>query len=389
MTIDIQQAVRAFRDEYDRAPDGAARAPGRVNLIGEHTDYNEGYVLPIAIERETVAVWAHRDDGLIRLRSRQADARAEVNLQQHALIKPGAPAWANYPKGVARKLYDAEVPLAGADVLFDSDVPIGGGLSSSASLEVATACALLEAADRRQAVTGMDLAVLCQQAEHEFAGTPCGIMDQSIAILGQADHALLLDCFDGSTRQVPFDNPDVVLLVADTQVQHELSDGGYAARRQQCHNAAEQIGVRSLRHATLAAVESAELDGRLGKPERRRARHVVSEIARTLQAVDALEARDYQGVGKLMYASHASLRDDYEVSCAELDHLVDVASGLSGVYGARMTGGGFGGCAIALVAADRAEQIVESLAHAFEEKFARRCPVFATRAADGAGPAAV
>jgi len=386
MSVNTSELKRAFEAAFGRPAAGVVRAPGRVNLIGEHTDYNDGFVLPIAIERETQAAIALRDDRLVTFRSRQADGDGAVDLD--AEIAAGSPAWANYPKGVAAGLKAHGVALAGCDILFDSDVPIGGGLSSSASLEVAAAMALIAAgaprgiADEAPAVEPRQMALICQKAEHEFAGAPCGIMDQSIAVMGRAGRALLLDCRSGRTRQIPFDDPDVVLLVADTQVSHDISDGGYAARRSQCESAAAKLGLKALRDADMSAVEAAA--GELTDKELMRARHVVGEIARTAHAVEALEGGDYAAFGELMYGSHAALRDDYEVSCEELDAIVELARPCEGVHGARMTGGGFGGCAIILAAAERAEAICETVASGFASRYGRRCPIFATRAADGA-----
>ena len=226
------------------------------------------------------------------------------------------------------------------------------------------------------------LALICQKAEHEFAGTPCGIMDQAISVMGQAGRALLLDCRDGSFRQIPFDNPDLVVLVADTKVKHDLTDGGYAARRDQCYSAAAKLGVTMLRDADADMVTAAATD--LSDKELTRARHVVCEIDRTLKAVAAMEAGDYAAMGQLMYASHASLRDDYEVSCEELDQIVDTAAGLEGVYGARMTGGGFGGCAIILAASDRADDTATAVTEEYAARFGHPCVIFATHAAGGA-----
>jgi galactokinase len=381
MSTSIDELKKAFESAFGRPPAGVVRAPGRVNLIGEHTDYNDGFVLPIAIERETLAAWAPRDDRTITFRSQQADGDATVDLDGE--IAPGEPKWANYCTGVAAGLRGHGVALIGCDVLLASDVPVGGGLSSSASLEVATAMALLAAAGG-ESVAPRELALICQKSEHDFAGAPCGIMDQSIAIMGQAGRALLLDCRSGETRQIPFDDPEIVLLVADTQVKHEISDGGYAARRSQCESAAAKLGLEALRDADAARIEAARADGTLAGKELMRARHVVGEIARALGGVAALEAGDYAKFGELMYGSHAALRDDYEVSCEELDAIVELARACDGVFGARMTGGGFGGCAIVLAAASEAERIAEAVALGFDAKFGRRCPVFATRAAAGA-----
>jgi galactokinase len=390
--MDIASLKDKFRKMFGRAAAGVVAAPGRVNLIGEHTDYNNGFVLPIALKLRTLAAWAPRDDGRVGFASLQQPGK-EVEVDLCSPIEPGQPRtgqlstgqpkWANYPKGVAAGLLRRGEQLNGCNVLFSSDVPIGSGLSSSASLEVAAALALLAAAEK--SMDGRELALLCQAAEHEFAGTPCGIMDQSISVMGRVGKALLLDCKDGGSRLVPFDDPNMVLLVCDTQVEHELNDGGYASRRAQCFSAAKKMHLPSLREATAEMVAAAATEGKLDDMELKRARHVVSEIARTLQAVKALEAGDLPAFGELMYASHESLRDDFEVSCPELDVIVSCAGRQGGVYGARMTGGGFGGCAIVLVAADRAEAIRNAIRADFQEKYGRACPVFATHAAAGAG----
>ena len=382
MSVNVQDVMRKFAVVFGRPGQGAVRAPGRVNLIGEHTDYNDGFVLPIAIERDTVAAWARRADRTIRFVSREAHESATVDLA--GPVERGEPAWGNYCKGVAAGLIKAGVELPGVDILLAGDVPLGGGLSSSASLEVATGLALLAAAGAGGQMESYALAKICQKAEHEFAGAPCGIMDQAVAVLGQAGRAMLLDCRDGTVRQIPFDDPDVVVLVADTQVKHAISDGGYAARRDQCYAAAKKLGVKMLREADASAL-AGPIAKTLDAVEFKRARHVVGEIDRTLRAVEALEAGDYKAFGELMYASHASLRDDYEVSCEELDAMVASARGCAGVFGARMTGGGFGGCAIVLVRRESAEAAAGKIADDFEKRFARRAPIFATRAAAGAG----
>jgi len=381
--MDVEALKKRFASIYGLRPAGAVRAPGRVNLIGEHTDYNDGFVLPIAIERQTVALFAPRDDRTVNLISTQADAAGAINLEQR--IGTGDPPWANYCKGVAAGLVERGVELVGADMLFDSDIPLGGGLSSSAALEVATALALLSAAGRTGAVSAGELARLCQKAEQEFAGAQCGIMDQSIVLMGRQGRAMLLDCRSGEVKHVPFDDPGVLLLVADTQVSHNIAAGGYTTRREQCHAATERLGVVALRDVDAQMLAEADSTGGLAGKELMRARHVVGEIARTLQAAEAIGAGDYERFGELMYASHASLRDDYEVSCAELDAIVELARRQQGVYGARMTGGGFGGCAIILIDSDRAEQITRAVSVGFSERFRRDCLVFSTHAGPGAG----
>ena len=380
----LPQTLKAhFEAAFGRPGAGAVRAPGRVNLIGEHTDYNDGFVLPIAIDRQTIAMYARRDGRVVNFRSRQAPEPATMNLDE--TIAPGEPAWANYCKGVAAGLIERGVKLAGCDILLDSNVPLGGGLSSSASLEVATAFALLAAARRLGKAPDRELAIICQKAENQFAGAPCGIMDQSVVIMGRAGKALLLDCRSGKARHVPFDDPGIVLLVADTQVKHDIGGEGYPLRRRQSQEAARKLGVAALRDVTERQLAEAAAAGKLAGKELMRARHVVSEIARTLQAAEAMEAGDYMLFGELMYASHESLRDDYEVSCEELDAIVELAEGCEGVYGARMTGGGFGGCAIILAEAAKAPAVGEAVAAGFAKRFGRRCPIFATRACAGAG----
>ena len=380
MALSAAELKRHFSQVYGHPAAGVVRAPGRVNLIGEHTDYNDGFVLPIAIERQTLAAYAPRADRTIRLASRQ-QRRAEASFYLDGPIRRARPKWANYPRGVAAGLIAHGAELAGRDILFDSDVPIGGGLSSSSSLEVAAALAMLVGIGSR--VDDYQLALICQKAEHDFVGAPCGIMDQAIAVMGRAGRAMLLDCRDGSARQIPFDDPHLMILVADTKVKHDLTDGGYAARRAQCHAAADKLGLKTLRDADEATV-LAGADKLTGK-ELMRARHVVGEIDRTVRAVDALVAGDHAEFGRLMYASHASLRDDYQVSCPELDRIVELARPLRGVYGARMTGGGFGGCAIILVRADQADQVGRAVTEGFAAAFGHSCVVFATRAASGAG----
>lgn len=379
-TIEILSEFHRF---YQRPADGVSQAPGRVNLIGEHTDYNGGFVLPIAIEKNTQAAFASRTDRIVRLASLQAAGQAvEVPLDKS--VQLGEPKWGNYCKGVIAELFKAGIELCGADILISSDVPLGGGLSSSASLEVALAMALLELAGRAGSLPPNKLALLCQRAENLYAMAPCGIMDQSIAAMARPGHALLMDCRSGQTQQIPFDDPRVVLLVADTQVKHAIGDGGYGARRRQCAEAAEILGLSSLRDATPQMLAKAQADRLLDDKQLMRARHVIGEIQRTQQAVEALQAGRYDEFGQLMYQSHKSLAKDFEVSCVELDCIVELASQLPGVYGARMTGGGFGGCAIVLAQAGQSQGIADAVAGGFALRFGRRCPIFATRAATGA-----
>jgi galactokinase len=375
-----------FTKAYGRAPRWIAAAPGRVNIIGEHTDYNDGFVLPMAIERYSVIAAAPSagPGRSAQLRSMETDGEPTViDLTQP--LKPFAKGtWVNYPAGVlAGFLARVGNSLGGFDAMIHSTVPLGGGLSSSAALEVATATLL-------EAITGktldpVDKALLCQQAEHEFAGVPCGIMDQFISVMGRKDHLLLLDCRSRKTELVAMNDPSVSLLITNTNVKHELTGGEYAKRRAQCEAAAKILGVSSLRDASAAALQKA----RTGMDEVvfRRARHVIAEIERTPRAARLIGASDWTGAGDLMYASHVSLRDDYEVSCAELDAVVEIAKGIGtqgGVYGCRMTGGGFGGCTVALVATEAVDAISKRIGAEYQRKTGIEATIFVSRPAAGA-----
>jgi galactokinase len=359
----VDTAAQWFAECYAAEPDGVWQAPGRVNLIGEHTDYNEGFVLPFALAQGVRAAASPRDDGVLELRSHQApDAPAAVRLDELAPGRPGG--WAAYPAGVAWALLAAGSPVGGASIAIDADLERGAALSSSAALECATALALTElyglSVDRR------DLAALARRAENEFVGVPSGIMDQSASLLCERGHALLLDCRSGETSAVPLDLAAVglVLLVIDTRVRHALSDGRYAERRHSCEDAARALGVASLRDLTDSP-DGIERVERLADPVlRRRARHVVTENARVLETVGLLRVGEATRIGPLLTASHASLRDDFEISWPRADATVEAAIG-SGALGARMTGGGFGGSVIALVPAPRGGDVRAGIQDAY------------------------
>ena len=340
-------------------PVGVFAAPGRVNLIGEHTDYNAGLCLPIALPHATYAAVRRRGDGVLTVASAQRDDRYEGPLAE---VSPGSvDGWAAYVAGVAWALREAGHELPGMDLVVDGRVPLGSGLSSSAALICSAALAMCAAAGidpDRQALVAATM-----RAESEVAGAPTGGLDQTAALLGEEGQALLIDFRDATTRTVPWQPGDagLDLLVVDTRASHSHADGGYGSRRQECEAAARALGVTSLREAT-----ETDLD-RLGDERlRRRARHVVTEVRRVAETVAALQAADWPRVGELFTASHASMRDDFEISCAELDVVVDVALA-HGALGARMTGGGFGGSAIALVPTDRAEAVADRVAEAFGE----------------------
>ncbi|MCA1614305.1 MAG: galactokinase, partial [Acidobacteria bacterium] len=349
MTVEREILRAAFRGRYGRAA-RLFRAPGRVNLIGEHTDYNDGFVLPMAIDRETVAAAAARPDRRVRVHSLNLDESAEFDLDAPGEKRRGD--WLDYVEGVARIL-DAGAGgarLAGADLSILSDVPLGAGLSSSAALEISVGLALasLSGAD----AGGVRLALAGQRAEHEYVGTKCGIMDQFTAAMARARHALLIDCRTLQATHIPLDTSDVVVAICDTNVKHELSTSEYNRRREECEQGvrALQSVLPSIRALRDVGVEEFDRHAPRVLPEtiRRRCRHVVTENARTLAAAESLRRGDLSELGRLMNLSHASLRDDYEVSCAELDALVEIALPLEGVLGARMTGGGFGGSTVSL-----------------------------------------
>ena len=343
--------AQLFAGRYGREPEGVWYAPGRVNLIGEHTDYNEGFALPFAISAGICVAAAARDDGVIALSSRQhGDATVSLPLDALAPGRPGG--WAAYPAGVAWALRSAGHHVGGASLAIDADLAAGAGLSSSAALECAAGLAL---ADLNQLVLPRpELAALGRRAENDFVGAPTGLMDQMAVLLCQAGHALLLDCRAGTGTAVPLDPAaaGLVLLIIDTRVRHELTDGGYGSRRRACEDAARVLGTRSLRDITDVSL----LDQLRNRVLRQRARHVVTENQRVLDTAELLRAGQLSRVGALLTASHASLRDDFAVSWPEADVAVEAAIE-AGAHGARMTGGGFGGSVIALAPADAAEGV--------------------------------
>jgi galactokinase len=384
MSADLELPDRAadlassFRTRFGRPPDGVWAAPGRVNLIGEHTDYNDGFVLPLALDRQVTVAAARRDDGILRVYSSEKGAR-ELRLVD---VGPGADrGWVAYVAGAIWSLAQEGVEVTGMDIALTSEVPVGSGLSSSAAVE----CATLLAA--RDLFGGPDdkalLATIARRAENEVVGVPCGIMDQMASISCRAGHALLLDTRTMDTEQIPFD-PDaagLALLVIDTRVSHALADGAYAERRRSCEEAARIIGVPALRDAGVADVEAAR--DRLGDVRTRRAMHVVTENARVQAVAKLLRRGRLDSIGSMLIGSHSSLREDYEVSAPELDTAVEVAI-LAGALGARMTGAGFGGCALALVPADTVGLVTSAVSDAFAYRAWRAPAIFPAVPADGA-----
>ncbi|WP_327662964.1 MULTISPECIES: galactokinase [unclassified Streptomyces] len=366
MSVDAQ-----FKDLYGYEPAGVWAAPGRVNLIGEYTDFNEGFVMPLALPHTAVAAAARREDGVLRLHSADIDAPVvELRVDDLApLSKYGQGGWAAYPAGVVWALREAGHALTGADIHLASTVPTGAGLSSSAALEVVTAYAMNDLYEL--GLTGAELAVLAQRAENAFVGVPCGVMDQMASSCATEGHALHLDCRDLSIRQVPFDLAahGLQLLVVDTRVKHELGDGAYAERRAGCEEGARVLGVSHLRDVPYAelgkSVAELELAG-VDEKVVRYVRHIVTDDHRVERVIELLDSGDVRAIGPILVQGHVSLRDDLRISCPELDLVVGTAM-TSGAIGARMTGGGFGGSAIVLVESDEADAVTKSIADAFAE----------------------
>jgi galactokinase len=369
-----------FRARFAGAP-RLYRAPGRINLIGEHTDYNEGFVLPAAVDLDARVAAAAREDRVVHLYAADLDAELEFRLDE-----VGAPAhdWRDYARGTALALEQAGHRLRGADLLLESAVPIGAGLSSSAAIEVVLAWALLDLAG----VTPDPLAVarLCQRAENEFVGARVGIMDQFAACHGRAGHVLLLDCRSLAVRPIALP-PGLLILVCDSMVKHTLASGAYNDRRAECEAgllALQEIrpGICALRDVTMTDLEACR--PRLSDVVYRRCRHVIGECARVLEAGSALERGDLVRVGRMLTASHASLRDDYEVSCGELDTLVAAATAQRGVYGSRLMGGGFGGSTITLLHPEAIDAVMAAVADGYQHAHGVRPWMRVCRTADGA-----
>ncbi|MFB6837112.1 galactokinase [Streptomyces sp. NPDC056361] len=353
-----------FEALYGAAPDGVWAAPGRVNLIGEYTDFNDGFVLPLALPHTTVAAVSRRDDGVLRLHSADIDGGI-VQLEVDALEPLSGGGWAAYPAGVVWALRETGHLVTGADVHLTSTVPTGAGLSSSAALEVVTALALNDLFGL--GLSRPELARIAQRAENAFVGVPCGVMDQMASACAEDGHALHLDTRDLSYRQVPFDlaREGLRLLVVDTRVKHALGDGAYAERRAGCEAGARALGVKALRD--VSAVHLPESLALLSDETiLRYVRHVVSDNARVERVIALLDSGDTRAVGPVLTEGHASLRDDLRVSCPELDLVVEAANA-AGALGARMTGGGFGGSAVVLVDADRADEVAAAVGTAFAD----------------------
>ncbi|XP_053697681.1 galactokinase-like isoform X2 [Sabethes cyaneus] len=359
----VKTSIETFRNTFGSEPDIAACAPGRVNLIGEHVDYNDGFVLPMALPMVTVIVGKKNYtpstcDVVTCFEGAQEEKRTQFDSSN---IARGVPKWLNYVKGV---MFHFGQAIPGFNAVINSNVPVGGGLSSSAALEVATAT-FLEQLTARKIEKPSEKALVCQKAEHTFANMPCGIMDQLISVCGQKDRAILIDCRNLTIEQIPFETTGLAVLICNSSVKHELASSEYPARRKQCQQALQLMGLKSYRDATekhLTALKGAD------EVLTRRARHVITEIKRTVAAAEALKENDFEQMGKLMTESHKSLRDDFNVSCHEVDILVEAALAAPGVLGSRMTGGGFGGCTVTLLRKENVESAVKEIDTIYSRK---------------------
>jgi len=376
--------VNEFRKRFGGEPN-VFSAPGRVNLIGEHTDYNEGFVLPFAIDKRTYAACAPRADRQVSVYTKTLNKTAEFSLDADSRETSSKKEWSLYIRGIAATLESRGHKLRGADLIIDSEIPFGAGLSSSAALEVCAGFALWNTATGDADLR--EIAFAGQQVEHEFMGVRSGLMDQLTSSLGRRDHALLIDCRSNDIEYIPLALAGHTLVICDTQVKHELASTAYNERREECERgvellSAELTGIKALRDVNISDFEAHEYS--LPDPIRKRCRHVVTENARVLAAAGALKRNDLDEVGRLMYLSHDSLRDDYEVSCPELDLLVDTASRMTRVLGARMTGGGFGGCTINLIEDKFYTEFKAEIILSYKKAFGRAPIISAVTPSDGA-----
>lgn len=383
----LDETKRLFVEKYGVAPQVLVAAPGRVNLIGEHTDYNGGFVFPMAIERCTIIAASPSAASSATIFSNNMGSTADFPLDPDV-----APAdkveWTSYVQGAISMSIKKGAKAPGFNAVINSNVPLGGGLSSSASLEVAVATLMEELGGI--SFGKVEKALMCQQVEHVYAKMACGIMDQFISALGEKDHAMLLDCRSQESKMIPLTDPSVSVLIANSNVKHALTGSEYPERRASCEEAARRLGVKLLRDVdleTLLASKDKLIDEENGDRLFKRAFHAVGEDVRTLKMADALVAGDWETVGAQMYASHYSLRDDYEVSCPEIDVLVEIARNIGmegGVIGSRITGGGFGGCTVSLVKTDKVDEITRILKEEYKNQVGKEATIFSTRPAQGA-----
>ena len=380
MTRDTKAAaIAGFIKQFGTEPTGVWSAPGRVNLIGEHTDYNEGFVLPFAIDRRTYAAISSRPDGIARVASGFTDEIVEIPIEQ--ISRESVAGWSGYPLGVAWALMQTGAKPSGFDLYVESDVPVGAGLSSSAAIECSVAMGLNDLWEAN--LERSTLAKIGQRAENEIVGAPTGIMDQTASLFGVVDHVVFLDCRSLVSEAIPLglQQNSLEIVVMDTKVSHRLVDGGYAARRAACEEGAKQMGVSSLRDLSVSDLARAEL--LLDPLVYKRTKHVVTENSRVLETVELLKSSGPKAIGELLYASHKSMRDDFEISIEELDCAVETAMGI-GAIGARMTGGGFGGAAIALIHSSKVAELKTAISKAFEARGFAKPELFSVLADAGA-----
>ena len=379
MISSAQSAADHFEKQFGYAPAGVWSAPGRVNLIGEHTDYNEGFVLPFAIDRRTYAAVGERSDQLARIASAFTGEEVEFEISQ--IQRETVLGWSAYPLGVAWSLIQSGAKSQGFDLYVESNVPVGAGLSSSAAIECSVALALNDLWG--SGFSRSDLAKVGQRAENEIVGAPTGIMDQTASLFGQVDHAVFLDCrtLEAKPTWLALRENGLEILVMDTRVAHRLTDGGYASRRQSCEEAARLLGVSSLRDVSVESLEASR--DLLEDVVYKRARHVVTENERVTQTVELLSSSGPKAIGQLMIESHASMRDDFQISISELDVAVETAIA-EGAIGARMTGGGFGGAAIALIESGKVASLSTAVIDKFQDHGFEKPEVFTVRADEGA-----
>jgi galactokinase len=380
--VDIEKIKEIFKQRFGDRP-RTFRAPGRVNLIGEHTDYNDGFVMPFAIDRATIVAGVSRTDRKIEAVALDMNDSTTIDLDAEPQKKRKS--WTDYVEGTARSVEERFSRIGGANIVITSDVPIGSGLSSSAALETSVGFALLSLSgievDRKK------LAFAAQQAEDEYAGIRSGIMDQFASSFCRKGSAMLLDCRSLETEQIPFETPDSITIVCDTKVEHSLASSEYNKRRQECEEGVEVLKgfypqIKALRDLSIDQLEAHKDE--LSDIVYRRCRHVITENERTLKAAEHFKKKDLVAAGELMFESHRSLRDDYQVSCPELDELVEIASRTEGVYGARMTGGGFGGCTVNIVKRETADEFIQAATDGYRSKFGREPGIYKFHAADGA-----
>jgi galactokinase len=380
----IDKLVNSFKDKFDGNPDVLVRAPGRVNLIGEHTDYNNGFVFPVAIDRDIMIASRRRDDRIVRLYSLDFDQSVEFSLDNIKYDKKQK--WSNYPRGVASFLQKSEYSLSGLDAVITGNVPLDAGLSSSAAMEVAMAMTF-------EKISGLtiepaEMAILCQKAENKFVGVNCGIMDQFISRMGKKDHALLLDCRSLEYALIPLNLENIKIVVCDTGKKRGLVDSEYNKRRAECEQGVKILekflpGISALRDVEFS--DLIKYSGHIPEITEKRCRYVIKENIRVLECVTAIEEFDLLKFGELMNESHIGLRDEYEVSCPELDAMVEIAWEIDGVVGSRMTGAGFGGCTVSVVVDDSLQELIDKVNEEYPKRTGLQPEIYICTAEDGAG----